>query len=115
MVMLAPAAARGICAPVALLPAALALDNGKAITPPMGFNTYQSPWSFQGGDALVIADALEATGLKAAGYTFVNSDCGWQSNKKAGGRSASGQPVSGMGNITATAAALHARGFEMGL
>ena len=58
-----------------------ALDNGIGLTPAMGFNTYQSPWSFQGGDALVIADALAATRLQAAGYTFVNSDCGWQSNK----------------------------------
>jgi alpha-galactosidase len=92
---------------------AVALDNGVGVTPAMGFNTYQSPWSFQGGDAITIADALEATGLKAVGYTSVNSDCGWQSNKD--GRTAAGRPVPNMPNITGTAAALHARGFTMGL
>jgi alpha-galactosidase len=91
------------------------LDNAVCLTPPLGFNTYQSPWSFQGGDALTIAAALEASGLKSAGYTYVNSDCGWQSNQKGGGRDAAGRPVSGMGNITAVAAALHERGFSMGL
>lgn len=48
-----------------LLPsAAMALNNGVGLTPAMGYNTYQSPWSFQGGDALVIADALNVTGLQ---------------------------------------------------
>lgn len=46
-----------------------ALDNGVGVTPPMGFNTYQSPWPFQGGFAETIADALTATGLKDLGAT----------------------------------------------
>ena len=89
------------------------LDNGIGVSPPLGFNTYQSPWSFQGGNVMTIADALEATGLKALGFTFVNSDCGWQSNKD--GRDKSGRPVANMPNITETAAMLHQRGFSMGL
>ena len=46
-----------------------ALNNGVGITPPMGFNTYQSPWPFQGGYAEAIADALTTTGLKDLGAT----------------------------------------------
>ena len=87
-----------------------ALDNGVGITPPIGFNTYQSPWPFQGGDALVIADALNKTGLQAAGFVYVNSDAGWQPTK--GGRNASGSPLPDETNV---AAALHARGFKIGL
>ena len=98
---------------LALLAVARALDNGVGLAPPMGFNTYQSPWSFQGGDALLIASALEATGLQAAGFTFVNSDCGWQGKKP--GRDAAGTPVASMPNISGMAATLRARGFGMGL
>jgi alpha-galactosidase len=97
----------------ALLREALALDNGVGVTPALGYNTYQSPWSFQGGDALLIADALEETGLKELGFRFVNSDCGWQSNKN--GRDERGLPIANMPNITETAATLHHRGFKMGL
>ena len=46
-----------------------ALDNGVCVTPPMGYNTYQSPWPFQGGYTETIADALTATGLKDLGVT----------------------------------------------
>jgi hypothetical protein len=62
---------------------------------------------------MVIADALEASGLKAAGYSAINSDCGWQSNKH--GRDADGRPTADMANISGTAATLHQRGFTMGL
>ena len=57
------------------------LDNGVGITPPMGFNTYQSPWPFQGGYAGHIADALTKHGLKSVGFVYVNSDAGWQPAK----------------------------------
>ena len=50
---------------------------------------------------------------EAAGFTFVNSDCGWQSNKH--GRDADGRPTADMANISGTAATLHQRGFTMGL
>ena len=58
----------------------------------------------------MIAAALDATGLHAAGYSYVNSDAGWQPNK--GGRNASGSPVPDM---TSTATQLAAKGFRMGL
>ena len=57
----------------ALIARTHALDNGVGLTPPMGFNTYQSPWPFQGGYAPVIAAALQTHGLKAAGYAFLAS------------------------------------------
>ena len=98
-----------------LAPPLDALDNGVGLAPPMGFNTYQSPWSFQGGDALTIADALEALGLKDLGFVYVNSDAGWQVPKKAG-RNASGYPVPEAGcPMPATAQQLRKRGFRMGL
>ena len=46
---------------------ASSLDNGVGLTPPMGFNTYQSPWPFQGGFAPKIGEALTDFGFKARG------------------------------------------------
>eukprot|EP00936_MAST-01D_sp_MAST-1D-sp1_P001297 g1297.t1 len=53
----------------------------------MGFNDWNSlaarypPWSppfgFNASAVLSIAQALVSTGLKEAGYTYVNIDCGW--------------------------------------
>jgi alpha-galactosidase len=56
----------------------MALDNGHALTPPMGWN----PWNcFQGATdektARGIADAFVSSGMKDAGYTWVNLDDYW--------------------------------------
>jgi alpha-galactosidase len=55
-----------------------ALDNGVARTPPMGWNGY----NHFGRDvtaSIVEAEARQivASGMKAAGYTYVNLDGGW--------------------------------------
>eukprot|EP00756_Hemistasia_phaeocysticola_P021619 Hpha_TRINITY_DN15785_c0_g1::TRINITY_DN15785_c0_g1_i1::g.39384::m.39384 len=74
-----------------------ALDNGLGRTPPMGFN----PWncfgidrrgncklvnpnlpkpgchSFNESVILGIGEAFVSTGLRDAGYKYVNLDCGW--------------------------------------
>ena len=125
---------------LALPPPTAALDNGVGITvrpqtlrprapahappltastrrqPPMGFNTYQSPYA-AGLDNewyAPIAEQLTQTGLQALGFRYVNSDAGWQPNKH--GRNASGSPVAQPGADMATvAAALRAKGFSLGL
>src|SRR5437764_1352117 len=61
-------------------PTAAALDNGLARTPQMGFNNWNA--THCGGDfneAMVegIADLFVASGLKAAGYQYVNLDDCW--------------------------------------
>lgn len=55
-----------------------ALDNGVARTPPMGYNT----WYDVGGDInesyiQTVAAAMQARGLVAAGYTYLNLDDGF--------------------------------------
>ena len=64
--------------PVLCVAALPALDNGHALTPPMGWN----PWNcFQGSTsektAREIADAFVSSGMKDAGYTWVNLDDYW--------------------------------------
>jgi len=62
-----------------------ALDNGLAITPPMGFN----PWNCYGnrGDGVtedIVLNAARAMAAKLAdsGYKFVNLDCGWSTKHR---------------------------------
>jgi alpha-galactosidase len=63
---------------LALVSGSYALDNGLALTPPMGWNSY----NFYGGNVtesqvLATAKAFVSTGLKAAGYKYVVIDYCW--------------------------------------
>ena len=54
------------------------LDNGQGATPPLGFN----PWTafrtnFSQPVLLEVAQAMVSSGLAAAGYKYINLDCGW--------------------------------------
>ncbi|MEX0653080.1 MAG: glycoside hydrolase family 27 protein, partial [Phycisphaeraceae bacterium] len=62
---------------------ALALDNGLAETPPMGWNTFNC-WHGNYDAEMIkdVADAFVASGLKDVGYNYVNIDGGWN---RAGG------------------------------
>ena len=61
------------------LPLASALDNGVAATPPMGFNSYMAPGELHNEAGLgAVADFFVQSGLHAKGYTYVNTDEGWE-------------------------------------
>lgn len=66
-------------------PSVPALDNGVARTPPMGWNTYNCGIKPSEGNLRQMGDALVASGLRDAGYVYVNIDGGWwgdDSNKR---------------------------------
>ncbi|TVY45534.1 putative alpha-galactosidase D [Lachnellula occidentalis] len=54
------------------------LDNGLALTPPMGWNSYNH-YSCSPSESIIHANAqaLVDLGLQAQGYHFVTVDCGW--------------------------------------
>ena len=54
-------------------PGAAALNNGLALKPPMGYNTYMGHT-----DIMTIAKFFVSSGFKNSGYEFVNSDEGWE-------------------------------------
>src|SRR5262249_34517790 len=62
-------------------------DNGLARTPPMGWNSWNH-FKAEFDDATVrqIADAMVSSGMKAAGYSFVNIDDTWELGRDANGR-----------------------------
>ena len=63
---------------VGLAPPAAAVNNGLALTPPMGWNGYNH-YSHNVTAAIVESEAqsLVSSGMKADGYDYVNLDGGW--------------------------------------
>ncbi len=88
-------------------------DNGLARTPPMGWNSWNK---FAGriNDATVreIADAMVSSGMRDAGYIYVNIDDTWE-----GPRDAQGNITGNLKfpNMKALADYVHSNGLKIGL
>ncbi len=96
-------------------PAALALDDGAARTPPMGWNS----WNHFGCDIderLIqrMADAMVASGMRDAGYHYVIVDDCWQAGRDTQGAITADSRRFPSG-IPALAEYVHARGLKFGL
>ncbi|QUQ68463.1 glycoside hydrolase family 27 protein [Kutzneria sp. CA-103260] len=107
----------GVLGATAATPA-LALDNGLALTPQMGFNNWNlTQCGSQFNEAFVkgIADTLVSTGLKDAGYQYVNlDDCWAQSSRDASGNLVPDKTRFPHG-IKAVADYVHSKGLKFGL
>ncbi|KAF8593963.1 glycoside hydrolase [Ceratobasidium sp. AG-I] len=68
-----------VLAPLLNITFVVALNNGLSKTPAMGFNGYNA-FGCEGteSDYKGAADLVVSSGLKAAGYQYLNIDCGWQ-------------------------------------
>jgi len=107
----------GVLGATAATPA-LALDNGLALTPQMGFNNWNlTQCGAQFNEAFVegIADTLVSTGLKDAGYQYVNlDDCWAQSSRDSKGNLVPDKTRFPHG-IKAVADYVHSKGLKFGL
>jgi len=87
--------------------------NGLAKTPPMGWNSWNK---FAGriDDATVraVADALVSSGMKDAGYTYVNIDYTWDAGRDAQGNIQSNNKFPDM---KALADYVHSKGLKIGI
>jgi alpha-galactosidase len=99
-------------------PPASALANGLALTPPMGFNNWNSTQcgsGFNEGMVKAIADIFVSKGLKAAGYQYVNLDDCWAETS----RDRSGHLVPSHTRfphgIKALANYVHGKGLKLGI
>jgi len=112
-----------LCAIMVSFTQVMALNNGLARTPPMGFNT----WNYFGcknsgghgdvNEALMkgIADAFISKGMKDVGYQYVNIDDGYaQANRDARGGLAIDTKYF-PGGMRALADSIHKRGLKLGL
>jgi alpha-galactosidase len=87
--------------------------NGLAKTPPMGWNSWNK---FKSGvdDRVVreIADAIVSSGMRDAGYTYVNIDDTWEGARDAQGNITSNKKFPDM---KALADYVHSKGLKLGI
>lgn len=98
-----------------LVPHLHALDNGLALTPPMGWNTWNK-FACNVSEKLVkeAADAIVSSGMKEAGYKYVVIDDCWQvSRDKEGNIVPDKQRFPG--GIKAVADYVHSKGLLFGI
>jgi alpha-galactosidase len=110
----APAAARARTFKTTPLPPLGTLEpDGLARTPPMGWSSWNK-FAEKIDDQTVraMADALVASGLREAGYVYVNIDDGWQGTR---GPDGALRPNDKFPDMKALADYVHARGLKLGL
>jgi alpha-galactosidase len=84
-----------------------------AATPPMGWNSWNK-FHMKIDDATVRAqaDAMVSSGMKAAGYQYINIDEGWEGARDAQGNLS---PNQGFPDMKALAAYVHSKGLKLGI
>ena len=84
-----------------------------ALTPPMGWNSWNH-FECKVSDAVVraAADAILSSGMKSVGYQYVNIDDCWQGRRDAQGNI---QPNERFPDMTALAAYVHSKGLKLGI
>lgn len=100
--------------PKPVLPTAKALaPNGLAQTPPMGWNSWNL-FRANISDKLIreVADAMVTSGMKDAGYLYLNIDDGWQGERDGQGVL---QPNSRFPDMKALSDYVHSKGLKLGI
>ncbi|WP_413625669.1 glycoside hydrolase family 27 protein [Luteibacter sp. Lutesp34] len=87
--------------------------NGLAHTPPMGWNSWNHfAGRITASDVREMADAMVATGMRDAGYVYVNIDDTWEGERSKTGEIQTNEKF---GDMSALAAYVHARGLKLGI
>ncbi|MEV6054749.1 NPCBM/NEW2 domain-containing protein [Streptomyces sp. NPDC052107] len=114
--------AAGLAAPAPAAPAedpaAPALADDLALTPPMGFNNWNSTHcraDFNESMVKGIADLFVAKGLKDAGYTYVNLDDCWALPQRDAEGKLVPDPARFPNGIKAVAGYVHSKGLKLGI
>jgi alpha-galactosidase len=96
-------------------PMSWALTNGLALTPPMGWNSWNN-FGCGINEAIIraTADAMATNGMKAAGYQFVNMDDCWAVSRDPTGVLMA-DPARFPSGIKALADYVHADGLKLGV
>ncbi|MBO0865402.1 MAG: glycoside hydrolase family 27 protein, partial [Mycobacterium sp.] len=90
--------------------------NGLALTPPMGWNDWYS-FGCNINEQLIeqTADAIVSSGMRDAGYQYVNLDDCWMSHSRDANGNLQADPVKFPHGIKALADYVHARGLKLGI
>jgi alpha-galactosidase len=90
-----------------------AVDSGVAMTPPMGWNSWNHfACKVTADDVRSAADAIASNGMKDAGYTYVNIDDCWQGTRDEQGRI---RPNQKFPDMKALVDYVHAKGLKIGI
>ena len=96
-------------------PTARAWDNGVALTPPMGWNSWNKFGCNVSEDMIKsMADAMVSSGMKDAGYQYVVIDDCWQVSRDENGFILA-DPKRFPSGIKALAEYVHSKGLKFGL
>ncbi len=116
MSILLSACALALAAGGADVPLASALANGQSTTPAMGWSSWNAHFTNINESVIkAAANALVSSGMKAAGYTYVNIDAGWWSGTRDGSGNitvSSSQWPDGMAGV---ASYIHGLGLKAGI
>jgi alpha-galactosidase len=95
---------------------AYALDNGLGLTPAMGFNDWNA-FGCDVSEQLIkqTADFFVSSGLKAAGYQYVNIDDCWMTHSRDANGRLVPDPVKFPDGIAGTAGYVHSLGLKLGI
>lgn len=97
-------------------PPALALDNGLARTPPMGWNDWNAFGCNVSAQLIEqTASAMVADGMKAAGYQYVNIDDCWAEPARDASGNLVPNPAKFPDGIKAVADYVHSLGLKLGI
>ncbi len=92
---------------------ALAQSSQLAVTPPMGWNSWNHfAERVTDADVRAAADALVSSGMRDAGYIYVNIDDTWQGKRDANGVL---QPNKKFPDMKALADYVHSKGLKLGI
>ncbi|MGW6930962.1 NPCBM/NEW2 domain-containing protein [Lentzea sp. NPDC054927] len=111
-------APQATAAPEQIQPPAAQIDDGLALTPPMGFNNWNSTHcrgDFNEEMVKGIADIFVTKGLKDAGYEYVNIDDCWALPERGADGNLVPDPVRFPNGIKAVADYIHAKGLKFGI
>src|SRR3954454_4617219 len=99
-----------LCAP------AWAIDDGQALTPPMGYNDWNA-FGCNVSESLIkdTALAIHDSGLQAAGYQYVNIDDCWMTHSRDSGGHLVPDPAKFPDGIKGTADYVHSLGLKLGI
>jgi alpha-galactosidase len=95
---------------------ARAIDDGQALTPPMGYNDWNA-FGCNVSESLIkdTALAIHANGLQDAGYQYVNIDDCWMTHARDAGGHLVPDPVKFPSGIKGTADYVHSLGLKLGI
>jgi alpha-galactosidase len=97
-------------------PRAYASVSGLALTPPMGWNSWNK-FGCSISESIVKqeADAMASNGMKAAGYQYINIDDCWESHSRDSNGNLVADPTRFPDGIKALADYVHSKGLKLGI